>query len=488
MNQGQPFSETPEQDAEGRQARLWQALLPVAALIFFLALNIKLYGGEPHISLVLGTVVAAIVGISLGYSWKSIEEGMVNGIVIALKAVLILLIIGILIGVWIASGVVPLMIYYGLKLLTPEIFLIAACLICSVVSLATGSSWTTAGTVGVALIGVGQGLGLHLGMVAGAIISGAYFGDKMSPLSDTTNLAPAVAGSELFDHIRHMTYTTVPGLVIALVLYAVLGLTVSSKGESSSGEIALILDTLESGFNLSPLLFLPPLLVFVMVIYRIPALPALLGGAALGGILGMVFQGMTLGGVFSVAKDGYAAATGVSDVDALLSRGGMIGMMNTIALILCAMSFGGVMEKTGMLMVLANAILKMAKSTGSLVASTVATCVAMNIIAPDQYLSIVVPGRMYRDAFEKANLHPKNLSRCLEDAGTLTSPLVAWNTCGVYMFGALGVSPFVYLPFAFLNLTTPLISIFYGYTGWTMAPLESKSRLTPKAEAQSVLS
>ena len=291
MSQGQPFNEAPEQNVEGRQARLWEAILPVAALIFFLALNIKLYGGEPHIPLVLGTVVAAIVGIRLGYSWKLIEEGMVSGIVIALKAVLILLVIGILIGVWIASGVVPLMIFYGLKLLTPEIFLIAACIICSIVSLATGSSWTTAGTVGVALIGVGQGLGMHLGMVAEAIISGAYFGDKMSPLSDTTNLAPAVAGSELFDHIRHMTYTTVPGLIIALILYAVLGLTVSGNGESSSGGIALILDTIDAGFNLSPLLLLPPLLVFVMVIYRIPALPALLGGAALGGNPGHGFSG-----------------------------------------------------------------------------------------------------------------------------------------------------------------------------------------------------
>ncbi len=487
MSQEKGFREAHEPDAEGRTARLWEALLPVAALIFFLALNIKLYGGEPHIPLVVGTVVAAIVGISLGYSWKSIEEGMVQGIVISLKAVLILLIIGILIGTWIASGVVPIMIFYGLKLLTPEIFLIAACIICSIVSLATGSSWTTAGTVGVALIGVGQGLGIHPGMVAGAIISGAYFGDKMSPLSDTTNLAPAVAGSELFDHIRHMLYTTGPGLLIALVLYALLGFKVVGKGEVSSEEITIILQTIESGFNLNPLLLLPPLLVIVMVIFRIPALPALLGGAALGGVLGMIFQGMSLGDVFSVAKDGYAATTGVSDVDRLLSRGGMVGMMNTIALILCAMSFGGVMEKTGMLMALANAILKMAKSTGSLVASTAATCVSMNIIAPDQYLSIVVPGRMYRDAFEKANLHPKNLSRCLEDAGTLTSPLVAWNTCGVYMFGALGVSPFVYLPFAFLNLITPLISILYGFTGWTMAPRDGKTSNIGDRENQSAI-
>lgn len=476
------------QDQEGRQARLWEALLPVATLIIFLALNIKLYGGEPHIPLVLGTVVAAIVGICLGYPWKSIEEGMVQGIVISLKAVLILLIIGVLIGTWIASGVVPIMIFYGLKLLTPEIFLIAACIICSIISLATGSSWTTAGTVGVALVGVGQGLGVHPGMVAGAIISGAYFGDKMSPLSDTTNLSPAVAGAELFDHIRHMVYTTLPALIIALILYAFLGFKGTGKGEVSSEEISLILNTIESGFNLNPLLLLPPVLVIFMVVFRIPALPALLGGAALGGILGMIFQGMSMGDVFAVAKDGYAATTGVSDVDRLLSRGGMVGMMNTIALILCAMSFGGVMEKTGMLMVIANTILKLAKSTGSLVASTVATCITMNIIAPDQYLSIVVPGRMYRNAFEKANLHPKNLSRCLEDAGTLSSPLVAWNTCGVYMFGALGVSPFVYLPFAFLNLATPIISMFYGFTGWTMAPRDSNPNLTtPEPEAKSVV-
>ena len=280
--------------SEGRPARLWEALIPVVALIVFLAANVRLYGGTPHIPLLIGASVATIVGLGLGYRWKTIEQGMVDGIVISLRAILILVIIGVLIGTWIAAGTVPLMIYYGLKLLTPEIFLFISCLICAVVSLATGSSWTTAGTVGVALIGAGKGLEVPLPMVAGAIISGSYFGDKMSPLSDTTNLAPAVAGSEIFEHIRHMMYTTVPGLAIALVLYAVLGkfyISGHAEGEALGG----ILQTLEANFNLSPLLLIPLLLVILLVVAKVPAMPALVLGAVWGGLADLEKTGL-LGG------------------------------------------------------------------------------------------------------------------------------------------------------------------------------------------------
>lgn len=454
-----------------REARLWEALIPVAALIVTLATNLGLYGGQPHIPLVLGTIVACFSGLVLGHPWKTIEDGMVKGIAIALKAILILLIIGMLIGSWIASGVVPLLIFYGLKLLSPEIFLVASCLICCVVSVITGSSWTTAGTVGVALIAVGQGFQVPLPMVAGAIISGAYFGDKMSPLSDTTNLTPAVAGSELFEHIRHMMYTTIPALLLALVLYALIGMRVDGTG-SNPGELTSIVGALEENFHLSPWLLSAPLLVLLLVMRKIPAMPALIAGSILGTVLAVTLQEMEPGSVLQVLKEGYLSNTGNKEVDALLTRGGISGMMDTVALILCAMSFGGVMERTGMLKTLANAILRLARSTGSLVACTAGTCLGMNVIAPDQYLSIVVPGRMYRGAYQQVKLHPKNLSRILEDAGTLTSPLIAYNTCGAYMSQVLGVSAFAYFPFAFLNLLVPLISIAYGFTGWTITPLK----------------
>ena len=451
---------------------MWEALIPVVVLIAFLSVNIAVYDQLPHIPLVLGTFVAGLVALRLGYRWEAIEEGMVNGISIALKAILILLVIGALIGTWIAAGVVPLMIFYGLNVLSPDFFLVAACLICAVVSFSTGSSWTTAGTVGVALMGVGGGLGISPPMVAGAVISGAYFGDKMSPLSDTTNLAPAVAGSEIFEHIRHMAYTTVPALILALILYGILGFS-NGGGSLDDGNVGLLLDTLGTSYNLTPLLLLPVALVLLLVVRKVPALPALFAGAVLGGIVGMIWQDLSMGDIFAVALEGYVSETGTEAVDRLLSRGGMLGMSATIALILCAMAFGGVMERAGMLQVIAAGILSLARGTGSLVATTVVTCIGMNIIAPDQYLSIIVPGRMYGGAFQSARLHPKNLSRILEDAGTLSSPLVAWNTCGAFMAGALGISPFAYLPFAFLNLLTPVISVIYGFTGFTIEPIDA---------------
>ena len=455
-----------------RMPSLIEALIPVALLIFFLGFSILKFGASPHIPLIGGTAVAAIMAVRLGYRWKEIEDGLIHGITLALKACLILMIIGTLIGTWILSGIVPTMIYWGLKVLSPAIFLVTTCLICSLVSLATGSSWSTAGTVGIALIGVGHGLGVPMPMVAGAIISGAYFGDKMSPLSDTTNLAPAMAGTDLFTHIRHMVYTTGPSLTLALIIYAILGLRYVGA-DMQTENVEKILTILQANFNLHLLLLIPPCLVIVMVIMKIPALPALLGGSLLGGICAMIFQKTDIGTVINVSYSGFVSETGFKTVDDLLSRGGMESMLGTVALIMCALSFGGVMEKSRMLESIANAILKAATSTGSLVVATITTCISMNVIAPDQYLSIVVPGRMYKDAFDKRGLHPKNLSRCLEDSGTLSSPLIPWNTCGAFMSATLGIHAFAYLPFAFLNLMNPLVSIFYGYTGITMHKMES---------------
>lgn len=446
------------------------ALLVIAFLIAALTGGIIFFGASPHIPLLATTAFAALVAIKSGFSWDEVEKGILNTIGMGMQAILILMIIGCIIGVWILSGVVPAMIYYGLKIISPGIFLVATCVICAIVSLATGSSWTTAATVGIALIGVGSGLGIPVNMVAGAIISGAYFGDKMSPLSDTTNLAPAMAGAKLFDHVRHMAWTTGPSMLIACVIYAVMGMNYAGK-ELDVSSINTILDTLNSSFTINPWLIVPPLLVIGMVILKVPALPGLFGGVIVGAAFAAIFQGAGMTEIIKAAQSGFSSQTGVAAVDSLLSRGGLESMMGTVSLILIALSLGGVMESSGMLYAISMKIVTYARSTGSTVVATFLTCVFCNLAAGDQYLSIVIPGRIYKDIFRDKGLAPKNLSRCLEDFGTLTSPLVPWNTCGAFMATALGVHPFAYLPYAFLNLINPVVSIIYGYTGFTMEKL-----------------
>lgn len=470
-----------------REPSLLQALLPVSSLILMLAASVYLYGdgsssGPNQIALLLSAAVAVIIGLYNGFRWKQLEQGIVKGISLAMAAVLILLVVGSLIGTWILSGIVPTMIYYGLKILNPTFFYAAAALICAIVSLATGSSWTTASTVGIALIGIAGALNLSLPIAAGAIISGSYFGDKISPLSDTTNLAPAMAGTELFTHIRHMLWTTIPSMSIALTLYFIIGLFAHPGGEIQS--LQPIFSALEGSFSIGLHLLIPPAIVIVLLTRRMPALPALMIGALLGGLFAVLFQQNTVltfvnqpelalpvalfKGFWTSMFDGYVANTGNTAINELLTRGGMANMLNTVWLIMAAMTFGGVMETTGMLRRIADGILRVAKSTGSLVLSTVATSIGMNIIAADQYISIVIPGRMYREEFQRRGLMPENLSRTLEDAGTLTSPMVPWNTCGAFMSQALGVATLAYFPYCFLGLINPLIAIFYGYTGLTI--------------------
>jgi len=452
---------------EPRKMTLGLALIPIIWLIIGLVAALRFFDSDPHIPILSAAVVGAIVAILSGYKWDTIEKGIINTISMSMNAMLILMIVGMIIGTWILAGIVPTMIYYGLKILAPGIFLVAATLICAVVSLATGSSWTTAGTVGIALIGVGQGFGIPLPMVAGAIVSGAYFGDKMSPLSDTTNLAPAMAGAKLFDHVRHMVYTTGPSLIIALVLYWIIGRKYATSNCDTAG-VQVILDGLSAKFRISPLLLLPPLLVIVMVVLRTPAIPGLMGGAVLGGLFAWLFQGAGMTAIIKSAHYGYVSGTGLASIDSLLTRGGLDSMMWTVSLILCALSLAGVLESTGMLNAISVAIMKLARGTGSLIFATLCTCVGTNLVAGDQYLSIVIPGRIFKDMYAERGLHPKNLSRALEDAGTLTSPLVPWNTCGAFMYTTLGVYPFAYAPFAFLNLINPVISMIYGYTGFTI--------------------
>lgn len=457
---------------ENKRVSPWIALIPVIFLIGSLYYAIQIVEASPHIPLFTSAIVAALIGMFvLKVKWAEIEEGIVDTIKMSMGAIIILMIIGMVIGTWIISGVVPVMIFYGLKILSPQIFLFATLIMCSIVSLATGSSWTTAGTVGIALMGIGLSLGIPAPVVGGAIISGAYFGDKMSPLSDTTNLAPAMAGSKLFDHIRHMIYTTGPSYVLAAILFIVVGMGYSSDALDLT-LINEINEGLSAGFNMNIWLLLVPVITIGIVVMKVPAIPGLFGGAIIGGLAAMMFQGASMGDVVNAMHYGYESATGIEFVDTLLTRGGLDSMMWTVSLILCAMTFGGVMEKTGMLEALAGVILGFAKSTGTLVLSTIVTVFGMNVLAGDQYLSIVIPGRMFKKAFDDRGLAPRNLSRILEDSGTLTSPLIPWNTCGAFMMATLGLAPWTYVPYCFLNLINPLVSIFYGFTGITMMKLK----------------
>jgi NhaC family Na+:H+ antiporter len=476
-----------------RTPTLPQSLLPVFFLIGMLAASVYLFGdgaasGANQIALSLGAALAAVIGVLNGHAWRDIERGMVHGISLSMAAVLILLVVGAVIGSWILAGTVPTMIYYGLSILTPAVFYAAACAICCVVSLATGSSWTTVGTVGVALIGIATAQNLNLGLAAGAIISGAYFGDKMSPLSDTTNLAPAMAGTDLFTHIRHMVWTTSPSIVLALILFAVIG--GMSATPQDTGSVQEIQRALQGQFVIAWYMLIPVALVLALVVRRVPALPALLIGALVGCLFAVVFQQATvltfvgetpvpravalLKGAWMSLFDGYKLTSGNAALDSLLTRGGMKGMLSTVWLILAAMSFGGVMETTGMLQRIAMAILTAVRGTGSLIAATLATSFGMNVLASDQYMAIVLPGRMFRAEYARRGLHPKNLSRSLEDVGTLTSPLVPWNTCGAFMAQTLGVATFVYAPFAFFNLINPIVALIYGFTGFTIAKADAE--------------
>ncbi len=473
-----------------REPTLFESLIPVFFLTVVLSINVAIFrdaalDGSNQIVLILSAAVASLVAFRIGFKWEEIQGGIVKSISSAMASMLILLMIGSLAGTWLLSGVVPAMIYYGLQILNPTIFLVAACIVCAIVSIATGSSWTTAATVGIALIGIGKALGISEGLVAGAILSGAYFGDKMSPLSDTTNLAPAMAGTDLFTHIRYMTVTTVPSITLALIIFLGIGFTQSSSG--TIGETSAILQAIDSRFYISGWLFIVPVVVVILIVKKMPALPALLIGTLLGALFAIIFQphlvaeiggGASGRGYFvGLMKSMYgniAIPTSNEMVSSLLTSGGMKGMLGTIWLILSAMIFGGVMEGAGMLKRIAKAIISMVNSTGSLISSTVGTCVFFNLTASDQYLAIVVPGRMYADIYKEKGLAPENLSRTLEDSGTVTSVLIPWNTCGAYHSTVLGVSTFTYLPYCFFNIISPIMTMIVGYTGYKIRKLTAQ--------------
>ncbi len=464
-----------------KKPKLLQAFIPIIFLIVLLGLNVIFFGdatldGSNQIALLLAASIGTIISMKLGVSWVMIRNRIVKTIGSSMPSILILLMIGALSGTWLLSGVVPALIYYGLKILFPSIFLFAAVVIAGLVSLATGSSWSTIATIGVALLGIGTAMGIGKPIIAGAIISGAYFGDKMSPLSDTTNLAPAMAGTDLFTHVKYMIQTTGPSMTITLIIFLIIGFTYDFHTVSTN--VSSVQAAIKNTFNLSPLLFLVPIILIVIIIKKVPPLPSLLIGTLLGVVAAIIFQPHIIEQIAntsgSYAKLSYISSmkamygniqiqTGDKIIDNLFHTSGMSGMLLTIWLILSAMTFGGVMESSGLLMRITEEIVKFAKSTGSLVASTAATCIFFNITASDQYISIVVPGRMYAETFKEMNLKPEVLSRTLEDAGTVTSVLVPWNTGGATQSRVLGVPTLSYLPFAFFNLISPFMSVFFAY-------------------------
>jgi len=545
---------------QNKELNIWEALIPVVVLVGLLAFNVFLYGddalsGSNQFILLIGAAVAAVVGFRNRVSYARMLEEVAENIKSTTGAILILLMVGALAGTWLLSGIIPAMIYYGLQILNPTIFLAASVIICAIISIATGSSWTTSATVGIALIGIGEALGISLGMTAGAVLSGAYFGDKMSPMSDTTNLAPAMAGGELFSHIKYMAMTTVPTIVVTLVVFVIIGLNIDTSGEANTGHM---LAGIQSSFNISPWLFLVPLTVIGLIVKKTPPLMALLIGTLLGGVFAIVFQtgiiwengqryhitqvpnnlkhyvtfdnasnnnyqspgqyslvptgkveGVTLSapmdfdlpndkdappvtkttvisingeilGEFTAEatstnfiQSSYFAVMNAMTVDTavhtedealndLFTAGGMQGMLGTIWLILCAMTFGGVMDAIGALSRISQALLSLATTTFGLFASTVASCLALNVTASDQYLAIVVPGKMFKKAYEEKGLAPENLSRTLEDSGTVTSVLVPWNTCGAYQSGVLGVPVVDYFFFAIFNWLSPMMTLLFA--------------------------
>ncbi len=456
------------------------SLAPIALLVALLSAAVQLFGadasyGPNQIALVIATAAASLVGLHRGLRWQDIQDGMVAGIHIGLGPILILLAVGALIGSWIIAGTVPAMIYHGTALLNPTYYYAASAVIAALASISIGSSWSVAGTLGIGLMGIADGFGLSLPLTAGAIISGAYFGDKLSPLSDTTNLASACTSVDLFAHIRHMLWTTVPAFAIALGVFLLL----SEEAARAPQQIAQLRQALSAQFDVGVHSFLPLLLMLALVAFKVPAYPAVLISAATGCAFALLFQpnvveSLALSafpdslapktqGIWMVLFDGYKSNSGDAALDQLLSKGGMASMLNTVWLIVCALCFGGVLERTGILKDLLDAVLAYVKRTGDLILATTGGALITNVLAADQFLAIAIPGRLFSKAYDQRGLSRLNLSRTLEDSGTVTSVLVPWNTCGAYMSATLGVATFDYLPYAVFNYACPLVAIALGY-------------------------
>ena len=447
-----------------RKPKIWEALVPIVGMSIIIVYSMLVLKVEPHIPIVISTILAGTMALKVGCTWNEISQGMIESVYRAIEALIIVMIVGMLIGSWVLAGSVPAMIYYGLELISPKFFLPTGCILCAIVSVATGSAWTSGGTIGVALMGIGTGLGINPALTAGMVISGAYFGDKISPLSDSTNVAAASAETDLYLHVRSMMYTTIPSFIIALFLYLIIGLRYESSSVNLEN-IKIIREALSNSFNISPWLLIPPIVVLITAIKKVPAIPSLLLATTVGCLFAFFFQGTGLVDILNVLQNGYVGNTDVAIVNKLLTRGGVNGMLWTISLIIFALCFGGILEKAKFTEVILERVVKYIHSVGSLVSTTIITGILCDFVLTDQYLANIIPGRMYYKIYDDMGLERYYLSRTLEDGGSLWSPMFPWNGCGAYQSATLGVSTFAYFPYAFLSLINPIVSIIMAYMG-----------------------
>lgn len=464
-------------EGANKQIPLGWSIVPFLVMIVAMGFVIIMFEGEPHTPILLGAAVAAFIAWMHGYKWNDLESYIYKGIYQVLPAVLILIFVGMIISAWIGGGIVTTMIYYGLEVITPSFFLAAMLIICAVVTTMIGSSWSTIGTIGVAGMGIGLSMDIPPAMIAGAIISGALFGDKMSPLSDTTVLASGITGTKMSDHIKHMLYTTVPAFIIALIVYLIMGRKFSGKAINTNN-IETVMDNLQTNFVISPWLLLIPLAVILLVFKRVPALPALTVGVILGFLAEIFIQDGSMTDAVHALQKGYVIDTGNETVDELLNQGGLEDMLPTVSLAVVAMVFGGLMEGTGMLGMIVDKILNLARTAKSLLVTTVITSFFTNVFTAEQYISIIIPGRMYAKSYEEKNLHSKNLSRALEDGGTITSPLVPWSTDAIFFSGMLSVGALSYAPYAVLLYIVPIISILFSLVGYSIVYTDKQQKTT----------
>jgi len=470
-----------KKEAKKREIRdpfIWEIVVILGILVAVLSYSLVVLKVEAHIPFLVVIALTSLIAIRMGHTWAELEETMLKSLSSVLQAIIILLMVGMVIGAWIQGGIVPSLIYYGLKMINPKIFLVTIYLVTSVVAVATGTSWTIVGTLGVAAMGIGEGLGIPAPITAGTVVSAGYFGDKFSPLSDTPNLHCAIVGVNLFDNFKFIFKTTIPSYLISLALCAIIGMKYAPQGAGSLDSISVITTTLGETFVIHPLLILPVFMVVAMIFFRIPAIPGIFLMALVGALCGIFVQGCSVADAITSIHYGYVGNTGVEAVDSLLSRGGLNSMLGTASLILCAISYGGILEATGALRLLINKVLNAIKKDGTLVLSTIISCIVLNMIAVDNYVTAVITGSMFRKAYIKRGLHPLNLSRCLAECAAITSPLIPWNTCGIVMVGMLGVSPIAYAPYAFLCWVPSIVIVVIAYLNIGM------KRLTPEEQRE----
>ena len=480
------MSKKEKQPRAKRMPTILEALIPVVAMLLVLFIGKGLMGFSTEPLLIIVACVAAIIAWRVGCTWDDMLDEISQKIAKGMPAILILITVGAMVGTWMTSGTIPMMIYYGVQIVSPKWLLVTAFLITCLVSVATGTSWGSVATMGVALMGIASALGVNPAATAGAVIAGSYFGDKISPLSDTTNLAPMAAGSGLYEHIGHMFWTTIPATIVSLVVYAIVGLNANTAAGATSEAVTNMMNQLDQMYTWNILVLLPVILVLAGSLLKLPTIPVMLLSTIVAGVEGIFLQGITLKNVLTatvngfnvtmITRPGFDAANAAFEVTKLLTRGGMNGIMSTTLLVFCAFCFAGIMSRAGCLEVVLKAILSVAKSTGALVLATVVSCITMALTTGNSYLSILIPGEMFRDAYKERGLHPKNLSRTLEDAGTVFVPLVPWSAAGAYMTATLGVETLDYLPWAILCYTGFVFAIIYGFTGIGIAKL-------PKEEA-----